>query len=60
MPLHKKAAPGPQFAWLLSLTILKKLYNIKDPFVQRSLYKALASIAKNIPGSDLTLDILTF
>jgi hypothetical protein len=60
MPLNEKMAPSSAFAEFLGPTMLKKLYNIKDPFVQRSFYKALASMAKNIPGFDLLLDSLTF
>jgi len=34
----------------MKLALLKKLFVIKDPFVQRSFYKMLSSFAKSFPG----------
>jgi len=33
--------------------LLKKLFAIKDPFVQRSFYKMLSSFAKSVPGTNI-------
>jgi hypothetical protein len=46
-------------AEFLKPALLKKLFAIKDSFVQRSFYKMLSSLAKNLPGATRPLCQLT-
>jgi hypothetical protein len=47
----EKPLPAAQISQFLERHKLKKIYKLPDPFVRRSFYKLLASIAKYIPGS---------
>ena len=48
--MHDIDSSNSQFSQFLTPATLKKVFAIKDTFVQRSFFKMLASVAQHTPG----------